>query len=105
MPNQEQIKSIIQLLLGSGGPLAALILSYGVAPDKLNLWVNLALAVVPPLVGGIWAILDRTHKQTIAQAANIDGVTEIRVADNATDGAKAAVKDSNLPNVKPVSAP
>ena len=104
-PNQEQIKGILQLLLGTGGPLAALIMSYGVPASQLSLWTNLIVAVVPPLIGGIWAVIDNTHHRTIAAAAAVPGVVGIRVADNATDGAKAAEQDSALPTVKPVSAP
>lgn len=112
MPNAEQIKSILQLLLGTGGPLAALIISYGVPAEKLNLWTNLLVAIVPPLVGGIWAILDRTHKQTIGQAATIlsakqdngQPVGTIVVSTNASDGAAQAVADPNLTNVVPAGS-
>lgn len=104
-PNQEQIKSILQMLLGSSGPFAALIMSYGVPASQFQLWANLITAIVPPLIAAGWAIWDNTHKKTIAAAAAVPGVTEIRVADNATDGAKAAEQDSTLPNVLPMSAP
>lgn len=97
--NTEQIKSIIQLLLGTGGPLAALLISYGVPADRLNLWVNVAIAVVPPLVSGIWAIIDRTHKNTIAAAAAVPGVQSIKIEPYAADGAAKAAADPNLPNV------
>lgn len=99
MPNQEQIKSILQLLLGAGGPLAALIMSYGVPPDKMSLWTNLIVAIAPPLIGGIWAILDRTHKATITAAAAIPGVEQVMISPSATDGAKAAADDKALTNV------
>lgn len=103
--NQQQVESMLRLLLGAGGPLAALLLSYGVPPDKLNLWVNLAIAVLPPLLAGAWGIAANTHKQTIADAAKVPGVVEVRTADNAKDGALAATEDPKLTNVKPMSAP
>lgn len=102
--NGEQIKSIIQLLLGSGGPLAALLLSYGVPADKLNLWVNLAVAVLPPLAAGVWAIIERTHKNTIKAAAAIPGVSEVVIEPNAKDGAAAAAADKSITNVNKVPA-
>lgn len=103
MPNQEQIKAILQMLLGAGGPLAALILSYGVPADKLTLWTNLALAIVPPLVAAGWQAWDRTHKNQIASASNIPGVDKIVVNDNANGGAGAAAADNGLPKVMTVT--
>jgi hypothetical protein len=100
MPNQEQVKSIIQLLLGAGGPLAALLMSYGVPADKLSLWTNLAVAVLPPLIAGVWAIIERQHKNTIAAAAAIPGVTKVVIAPGAKDGAAAAAADPALLNVQ-----
>lgn len=99
MPNQEQIKAILQMLLGSGGPVAALVLSYGVPADKLSLWTNLLVAVLPPLAAGAWALIDNTHKKTIAAAAAVPGVSEVVIQSNATDGAAAAAADSTLKNV------
>lgn len=99
MPNQEQIKQILQLLLGAGGPLAALLMSYGVPADKLSLWTNLAVAVIPPLAVGVWKILDNTDKRQIAKAAAVPGVSEIVVDSNAKDGAAQAAADPNLKNV------
>ncbi len=105
--NKEQIKSIIQLLFGSGGPAASLILSYGVPADKLNLWVNLALAIIPPLAMGVWALIERTHKGTLASAGAIlekptlngDKTGTIIVSQNAGNGAAAAAVDPNVKNV------
>jgi hypothetical protein len=103
MPNQDQIKSILQLLLGAGGPLAALLISYGVPQDKINLWVNLLVAVLPMIIGAVWAILDRTHKNTIASAAAIPGVSEVVIKSDAKDGAAQAAADPTLTNVNKAS--
>lgn len=97
--NAEQIKSILQLLLAAGGPLSSLLLSYGVSADKMTLWVNLALAILPPLGAGIWALIERTHKNQIAAVAANPGVAQIVVKDGAGDGAKAAAEDPKLDNV------
>lgn len=102
MPNQEQIKGILQLLLGTGGPLAALIMSYGVPADRLSLWTNLIVAIVPPFIAMAWTAWDNTHHRTIAAAANVPGVSEVVIASGATDGAAAAAADKDLPNVNKV---
>lgn len=104
MPNQEQIKQLLQLLLGAGGPLAALLMSYGVPADKLSLWTNLALAVVPPLAVGVWKIIDNTHAKQIAKAAAVPGVSEIVINGNASDGAAQAAADPKLTNVNKIPA-
>jgi hypothetical protein len=98
--NQEQVKSVLQVLLASGGPVAALLLSYGVPADKMNLWFNLAIAVVPPLAAAAWGIWERTHKRTIAAAAAVPGVAVVTVDRNAADGAAAAAADPKLTNVQ-----
>lgn len=100
--NAEQIKAILQMLLGTGGPVAALILSYGVPPDKLNLWTNLAVAILPGMISGAWALWDNTHKKTIAKAAAVPGVSEVVIESNAKDGAAAAAADPKLENVNKV---
>lgn len=97
--NQEQIKSMLQLALGSGGPLVALLLSYGLPQDKLNLWINVVVAFGPPIVAGIWAIFDRKHKNQIAAVASIPGVESVTISPSATDGAAAAAADPKLTNV------
>lgn len=98
-PNQEQVKSILQMLLGSSGPFAALIMSYGVPASQFQLWANLITAIVPPLVAAGWALWDNKHKNTIAAAAAIPGVQEIEISSSAADGAKAAAADPTLRNV------
>lgn len=104
-PNQQQIESILRILLAAGGPVAGLLTNWGVPAGQINNWLTLALMILPPLIAGAWGLARNTHKQTIAAAAAVPGVAEIRVDDNATDGAKAAVQDSALPTVKPVSSP
>lgn len=99
MPNQEQIKAVLQMLLGTGGPLAALIMSYGVPTDRMSLWANLAVAVLPPMIAAAWSTWDNTHKRTIAAAASVPGVSEVIIEQNAKDGAAAAAADKGLTNV------
>ncbi len=104
-PNEQQIESFLRILLAAGGPVAGLLTNWGVPSGQVNNWLTLGLMILPPAIAAIWGLARNTHKQTIAAAAGVPGVTEIRVADNASDGAKAAVQDSKLPTVMPVSAP
>lgn len=97
--NVEQVKAILQMLLGSSGPVAALIMSYGVPASQFQLWANLITAIVPPILAAGWAAWDNQHKHTIAAAAAIPGVQEIAISATATDGAKAAAEDPTLKNV------
>lgn len=101
LPNIEQVKSAVAVFLAAAVPIIAFLVSNGV-PQNIAAIVTAVLCIVA-IIG--WVIYDNTHKKTIAAAAAVPGVAEIRVADNATDGAKAAEQDSALPNVKPVSAP
>jgi hypothetical protein len=102
MPNQEQIKLALQWLLGAGGPLTALILSYGVSQEKLSLWTNLALYIIPPAISWAWGTWDRTHKNTIKAAAVVPGVSEVVIESNAKGGAAKAAADPALTNVNKV---
>lgn len=100
--NAQQVKAILQMLLGTGGPVAALLLSYGVPADKLNLWVNLVVAVLPPIVAAGWAAWDNTHKKTIEAAASVPGVSAIQIDPHANGGASAAAEDPKLETVQKV---
>ncbi len=64
--NTEQIQSLIRLLLGAGGPLAALLISKGASADTVNQILTISLAVVPPLVSLVWSMIRHTDANTIA---------------------------------------
>lgn len=65
-PNPEQIQSLIRLLLGAGGPLAALLISKGASADTVNQILTISLATVPPLVSLVWSMFRHSTAQTIA---------------------------------------
>ena len=75
MPNSEQIKSIIRLLLGAGGPLAALLVSKGVSADQVSIYLELALVIVPPVIAGAWGLLSHSDTGTLKAVASVDGAS------------------------------
>lgn len=101
LPNIEQVKSAIAVFLAAAVPVIAFLVANGV-PQNIAAIVTVVVILLA-LIG--WVVWDNTHKNTIAAAASIPGIQEIRVADNAKGGAQAAVEDTKLPNVVPMSAP
>lgn len=103
-PNIEQIKTGVQWFIGV---LTPLLVSYGLPSDKIGMWTNLLGQILPPVAMFVWAMWDRTHKNTLAQAGAIlkapglDGKPSgtIVVSDQAKDGAAAAADDPNVKNV------
>lgn len=75
MPSNDQIASIIRLLLGAGGPLAALLVSKGATADQVNQILTIALAVGPPLVSLVWGLSRHTNTGNAIAASTLPGVT------------------------------
>lgn len=100
MMNTEQIAGQLRTALAAGGPLAAAILSRtGWSDADYRLYVEIAVAVVPPVVAAVWSWVAKTDRATIAQASKVPGA-EIQVDEKtASAGARAAVADEALPNV------
>lgn len=95
LPNLEQVKGAIAVFLGAAVPIIAFLVSNGV-PQSAAAIVTVVVGVVA-VVG--WVLYDNTHKNTIAAAAAVPGVSDIVVASNAKDGAAAAAADPTLKNV------
>ena len=98
--NLDQIQALIRTLLASGGPIAALLVQYGMPGDKAAMWVSLALAILPPIAAGVWGILARTDAAKVAAAGAMPGV-DVTVAPTASAGAQAAAADPKVPGVNP----
>ena len=98
--NQQQIESLLRILLAAGGPVAGLLVNWGVPAGQVNNYLTIALMVLPPAVSGVWGLMRNTHQQTITAAAGVPGVTGITVAADAAAGARAAAADPTLPTVK-----
>lgn len=101
MMNSEQIAGQLRTALAAGGPLAAAILSRtGWSDADYRLYVEIAVAVVPPVAAAVWSWFAKTDKPTLARASKVPGA-EITIDEKtASAGAKAAVADDKLPNVK-----
>lgn len=106
MMNSEQIAGQLRTALAAGGPLAAAILSRtGWSDDDYALYVEIAVALVPPLIAAVWSWFAKTDKPTLAAASKVAGATVVVDEATASAGAKAAVADDKLPNVKPKDSP
>ena len=100
--NLDQIQSLIRTLLAAGGPIAALLVQYGVPADKANIWLSLGLAILPPLAAGIWGIVTKTDKAKLVSVGAMPGVT-VAVGPTASPAAQAVAADPTVPNVAPVT--
>jgi hypothetical protein len=98
-PNAEQIQSLIRLLLGAGGPLAAMLISKGVAGDTVNQIETLALAIVPPLVSLIWGLIRHSDAGTAKAASQLPGVKVVVDPAAAAAAVVAVAKSDNAPDV------
>ncbi len=104
--NLDQIQSLIRTLLAAGGPIAALLVQYGLPADKVTIWLSLALAILPPIAAGVWGIVVKTDKAKVAAAGAMPGVSVIvdtSVASPASAGAQAAATDKAVPGVAPTT--
>lgn len=75
--NLDQIQSLIRTLLAAGGPIAALLVQYGMPGDKVTIWLSLALAILPPVAAGIWGVIVKTDAQKAASVAQTPGLQVI----------------------------
>jgi len=98
--NLDQVQSLIRTLLAAGGPITALLVMYGAPGDKVAMWVSLALSILPPVVSGVWGILNKTDRAKVESAGAMPGVNVI-VSPQASEGAKAAALDPTVPGVAP----
>jgi hypothetical protein len=100
--NLEQVQSLIRTLLAAGGPIGALLVSYGMPNEKVSYWISLALVVLPPVTAAVWGILNKTDKAIVTAAGAMQGVN-VAVAPNASEGAKAAAADPEVSGVVPTA--
>jgi hypothetical protein len=100
--NWRVLYTVLKGLLVTTGPLAQLLQRYGVSAGDAQLWIDLG-AWLLSVVGLVLLGDQATDRKTIAAAAQVEGVTKIKIDPTpgaASAGAVAAAADDNLPNVK-----
>ena len=99
-PNEQQIQSLIRLVLAAGGPVSSIAVRHGMTPGTMEDILSIALMVVPPLVSLVWSMSSHSQESTLTDASNIPGVNPIRIdMATASPGAKDAVASPDSPKV------
>jgi hypothetical protein len=100
--NQQQIAMAMRLALGVGGPLAALIMAKtGMSEGDYTLYLNAALAVVPPIGALVWGWFANRKATQVANVEHMPEVATIVVKDGANGalGLMAATANNAHPNI------
>src|SRR5882672_9809158 len=70
--NQQQIASALRVVLGTGGPIAAIILAKtGVTEGDYTMYMNAALVVVPPIAAFLWGWYSNRKVALVANVAQM----------------------------------
>ncbi len=91
--NQQQIESLLRILLAAGGPVAGLLVNWGVPSGQVNNYLTLALMILPPLISAGWGHF-RTTPSSLAVAA--DSVPGVSVTVNPLSASQAVVNTAEL---------
>lgn len=74
-PNSAQIAGQLRTLLAAGGPLAAIVLAKtGISASDYALYLEAALAIVPPLIAAAWSWWAKRDAAIVAHVESIPGV-------------------------------
>lgn len=92
--NPEQVRIILQWLLGATGPLTAVFVAYEIPPDKITVWTNLIIAIGPGLVSLVWGYIRQRNKNRIKSVSEIPDVSSVSTYDHPKDTAIAALAAS-----------
>jgi hypothetical protein len=105
MPNavtKERIYDALRLLLAAGGPFSALILRYtGMEQTELDLFVQLALLIVPPAGAWVWGIYLNSIERKVEVISEQSPIVQRQALDKVSDGAKVLIAEA-VPNVATV---
>lgn len=93
--NNQQFQTLINLLLGAGGPLAALLVQWGIPQSTVTQVAQLLLIVVPPGYA-YW----RSHQQhsdsnLLVAASTVSGASVTVDETKATAAVTATAKDQS----------
>jgi len=98
-PNLDQWLGLVRTLLAGGGPLAGLLIAYGMPADKVNMWLALGVAIVPMIIAGVWSWVIKTDSAKVTSVGAMPGVT-VAVGPTASAGAQSVAADPAVPGVK-----
>lgn len=100
-PNPSQIAGQLRLALAAGGPLAAVILKKtGWAAGDYELYLELFLYVVPPIIAAVWSWIGRSAGRVLSDASKIEGATVVVDPKVASSSVLKAVANEKLPDVQ-----
>jgi len=100
--NSTQIESLLRWLLGTSGPIGALLIYWGITPDNLGHLLEIviaAVAVIPPLFALYLSIRAHTRSREIAAVEAIPEVEKILIKPTATGTVAAVAADPARPKV------
>ena len=97
--NDQQRTQLLNLLFGSSGLIASLLIRLGLPPSTTSDICQI-LVIVVPLAYAAWNTRKATSDHAvIASASKINGVKSIEIAPDAKNGAAKAADDPALPTV------
>jgi len=102
--NQDQAKHMVRMALASGGPVAALLVSNGLASaDQVSAMattIDWAIGIVPPIAAVVWGLFDHTDAAKIASVEAMPAVKKILIdVPTATPELDDAVADTSRPKI------
>lgn len=98
----DRYTALWQALLAAGGPVAALLVQYGLPESRANAWAQVAsalVAIVTPALSALWSARSHNPENTLRAAARNDPAISIVVPDSATSASKAVAADEHVANV------
>lgn len=72
--NQNQVQQILQILLAAGGPVAGLLVNWGVPSGQINNYLTILMMLLPPAISAVWALITHSHAAIATAASQIPGV-------------------------------
>lgn len=93
-PNQSQIAGQLRTALAAGGPIAAIILAKtGWSLGDYQMYLELALYIVPPLVAAVWSYVAKRDASLVSAAGKVEGA-KVVVDTEVASPAVAAVAEN-----------
>jgi hypothetical protein len=100
--NQDQVLSLLRLLLGVSGPIGALLVARGMPAEQVTALSTAIIAIcgaLPTIVSAVWGMFAHSDSAKIAAVTAMPGIAQILVKPTAGDGAATAAADPAQPKV------